>query len=407
MVWLLLLALAAPVADARPQRGASLSTEEADLPPPSADLTDVVEAAELGNRGDREGAVVILDAVLTRRPEHAEARMLRGHQHYLLGNTELAIADLSEALTGDRYEEHHGQTTFDEVTNATYVLDLGETRSTGAAMLVSLLARGGKAADAADVLAYAFDRHGPTAPLIAADAELQHTVGDSGSWARLIEAVDASRGEGFVLGVVARLAGNDPDGVPPEVYTWLEGAGDWKAPYNRAVGDLRAKRHSACVATIAKGLTANPGNQRLLELGYRCASRSDRAQASKWLEALGGPRRAPAGDVLAHAELLQRAGEGDQAEALVTGLPRRLDDASAERAARFRIDLLLAQGDLGRAARLCDGTAPDADARVAHALIERGDISAARPILERACPLLHGDAAHASCTQLLRWARAQ
>ena len=401
----LLLALATTPADARPRTSEPTISTEADAPPPSADLTEVVEAAELGNRGDRKGAIKLLDGVLARRPDHAEARLLRGLQHYLLGHSEEAIVDLSEALPGGRYEESLAETNFDEVTNATYVLDLGGTRATGAAMLVALHVRAKDLDEATEVLDYALDRHGETASLLAADAYLRHARGDDSAWARLTEAVRASRGEGFVQAIVAELSARDADAVPSDIYAWLESSGDWKTPYNRAVAELKAGRHAQCVATIAGGLGANPGHQKLLELGYRCAARSDRGRADTWLEGLGGPRRAPAGDVLAHADLCRTAGDDKRAEALIDGLPRRLDEGSARRASTFLIDLLLTRGDVGRALRVADGTAPDADARVAHALIQQGEVETALRLLERACPMLEGEPSHQSCMQLLQWAR--
>lgn len=371
------------------------------------EIDGLVEAVDLANQGDRKAAVDRLDRLVRKHPKLVDARVLRGLNRHLLGDEDGAREDLEWAFSTARWEhvyvsEEKGQ----EVSKTVTTLNMEEQRVVGVATLALMDARAGRPDAARKVLARGVKVFGEQPRLKAAEARILASEGKTAAaWGVLQEALDVPDDTGLTATVASELAALDPGGAPPGLLDALAAAGQWTAVYNRARGLVAERRYTTCSDVVREGLRQFE-QPKLLALGYTCAARSDPAQATVWLGALGGARKASPADVVAHARVLTQRDQHATAVELLQDLPRKLPDEIVSARHRLLLEALVHLGRLDEALQVSDGSAPAHDTRLAHALIQVERIDDARKVLERACPAMGDDPTRLTCDQLLDWVRA-
>ncbi len=370
-------------------------------------MVHVMEALEQGNSGDRKGAIRSLDKIISDMPKHIDARVGRGINRYLLGDAAGAREDLSYAFNDEAWQEIEVDTeNLAEVTRTVYTVDLVENRKVGAAMLVMLDAREDKVDDGRAVLKRARDVFGSNAQLYAAEARLMLASGDSArAWEAMGKAVSEPDGTLFVQSVASEMVAKDPDNALPVVTKWLQRVGQWTVHYNQAIGHFEGRRWSQCADTVQAGLEGFPSNQKMLQLGYTCAARTDVAQAGIWLEQLGGAKEADPWSVIAHAEKLQATNRSNDALALLTKMPKKLPGELPAQRERVSMEIYLAGKRLDEALRIAKGDNPLAEANLGYALIQAERWDDAQKLLVDVCPKLVGESGESSCQQMLKYAQ--
>ena len=402
--WVIALAMAGPSLAKKP------TVNEPGL---SVEIQRVVEATHLGNLGERDKANAVFTEVLAENPKNMDARVGRGVNHYLLGNLGSAQADLGHAFSADAWKEI--ATTSDrvnEVTQHVTTVDLVERRVVGAAMLVVLLTRDDDLDRASETLDRAREIFGDVIQLDAAEARLLLARGEANvAWKRLSTAVKKDDPTLFVQSVASEMVAEDPEGASKGVTAFLTRMGQWTVHYNQAVGHFRARKYKPCTDAVEEGLRKFPGNEKMLQVGYTCAARSDFALADLWLRELGGPSGADPFMVVAHAEGLVKADRPSDAVKLLEGLPQPSPEADPKYVRSRQILHVRTLTELGRlddALKLADGsTAPEVETPLAYQLMQVHRYRDAQTLLERSCPNLKDRPTdHRHCLQQLEWARS-
>lgn len=369
-------------------------------------MVEVMDALEQGNAGDRKGAIRSLDKVLANLPSHIDARVGRGINRYMLGDTVGARDDLSFAFNTEAWQEIEVDVeNLAETIRTIFTVDLVENRRVGAAMLVMLDARDGKVDEGRAVLKRARDVFGDNPQLFAAEARLMIAADDSArAWEAMGKAVAQPDGTLFVQSVASEMVAEDPDNATPEITKWLQRVGQWTVHYNQAIGHFKGRRWKECTGAVVLGLEGFPGNQKMLQLGYTCAARTDLAQAQAWLDQVGGPKDADPWSVIAHAEKLQATNHSNEALALLAKLPKKLPGELPAQRERVNLEIYLAGERLDEALRVAKGDNPLAEANLGYALIQAERWTDAEKLLTSVCPKLLGEAGESSCKQMLTYA---
>ncbi|NCG17675.1 MAG: hypothetical protein GWP91_01485 [Rhodobacterales bacterium] len=370
-------------------------------------MVEVMDALEQGNAGDRKGAIRSLDKVLADIPGHVDARVGRGINRYLLGDSAGAREDLSFAFNTQAWQEIEVDVeNLAETTRTIFTVDLVENRRVGAAMLVMLDAREGQVDDGRAVLKRARDVFGDNPQLFAAEARLMLAADDSArAWEAMAKAVAQPDGTLFVQSVASEMVAEDPDNAIPEVTKWLQRVGQWTVHYNQAIGHFEGRRWRDCTTAVQAGLEGFPSNQKMLQLGYTCAARTDLAQAQVWLDQVGGPKAADPWSVLAHAEKLHATNHSNEALALLVKLPKKLPGELPAQRERVSLEIYLAGHRLDEALRVSKGDNPLAEANLGYAFIQAERWTDAEKLLTDVCPKLLGEAGESSCKQMLKYAQ--
>jgi tetratricopeptide (TPR) repeat protein len=379
----------------------------------SIEVQRVIEATNLGNLGEREKANKVFTEVLAAHPRNIDARVGRGVNHYLLGNLGSAQTDLGYAFSADAWKEISTTSGgINEVAQHVTTVDLVERRIVGASMLIVLLTRDDSFARASETLEQARETFGDAIQFDAAEARLLLAQGEANvAWKKLSAAVKKDDPTLFVQSVASEMVSEDPGGASKGVTAFLTRMGQWTVHYNQAVGQFRARKYKPCTSAVEEGLRKFPGNEKMLQVGYTCAARSDFALADLWLRELGGPSGADPFMVVAHAEGLVRADRPGDAVKLLEGLPPAAAGADPTYLRSRQILHVRTLTELGRlddALELADGsTAPEVETPLAYQLMQVHRYRDAQALLERACPNLKDrptDQRH--CLQQLEWARS-
>ena len=395
IVSVVFLALGLHLAQARPG--------ERDMPKA---MQTVAAAVDQGNSGDRAGAVKTLTRLLDRNPNNVDARVMRGINHYLLGQYPQAEEDLAYAFDAQRWEIHEVADTVsvNQVTKMVTYMDLVEQRTVGAAMLIVLAARGERLADSQSLYERAVGTFGLQSELTAAKARMLLAEQRHGeAWSTIRGALSKSDPTGFVHSVASEMVAAAPEEAPSDLVNILQEAGQWTARYNEAIGHLRARRYPQCVDSVVSVMADFGATEQVLDVGYPCAARVDLARAEAWLDLRGGPRQADGWSVLEHARTLKEKRRTDESLELLHKLPVRGDDRLAEQREGAAIGVLVEQDRLDEALRWARGDALLAEANLAYALIQAKRLEDASQLLERVCPGLAGTSGGPSCEKMLEF----
>ncbi len=369
------------------------------------DLLLHAQAVDLFNDGAYAEAAATLDQVLKRSGHRVDARLLRARARHATGDTTGALADLEMAFDADTWVDVHRSGAMSGILRKSDEVALDAEVVAGAGLLVQIhldakeLDRAAKRLDAFEA------ELGPRPPLQAARAEWLRLSGDTeAGWTLLSEALATSPTSPHLLHLASAWAVAMPDAVPADVAARLGTSGSWQDAWNLAVSQRKAGDVGACHATAASALTgaaagAPPDVQRKLAgLAHRCAvAGKDLAGADAMVKPAGGPDMLDPILAYNHAHLRLSGGDAGGALALIGG---RADqpDGSLPDAARATVALALrAHLDLNHhdsAFTLASGpwATPEDQLVVASRLSVAGDDARARQLLDKACPVLSGDA---------------
>jgi len=367
-------------------------------------MQTVAEAVEQGNSGDRVGAVKSLSRVLQREPNNVDARVMRGINHFLLGQYPYAEEDLAYAFDAQRWEVHEVAQTdsVNQVTKTVTYMDLVEQRTVGAAMLIVLCARSERLEEGQALYERAVGTFGVQTELTAAKARMLLAGSDRDeAWSTIRGALAKADPTGFVQSVASEMIATAPEEAPSDLVAQLQEAGQWTARYNEAIGHLRARRYAQCVDSVVSVIADFGATEQVLDVGYPCAARVDLPRAEAWLELRGGPRQADPWSVLEHARTLKTKRRTDESLTLLHKLPTRGDERLAEQREGAAIATLVEQERLDEALRWAQGDALLAEANLAYALIQAERLADAAQLLERVCPGLAGTSGGPSCEKML------
>ncbi len=322
-----------------------------------------------------DDAIPALDARLEANPQDSEARLHRADCRYQVGRLAWALEDV-QAL---------------------------DVRGPDAQVLEAiLLARAGRHQEASRVVR----RMEKDTPARArATAVLLASRGDEG-WGVLDDAIDRWPQDPHTLRAAGELAALDPDHVPARVAELLARPARFGEAYNRGVQRLNAGDGPGCLGHVAEAeALAGPTEEPVLaRLGHQCATLAGELDLSAtWLERAGGVGFADPNAVLAHAELMRRAGLLDASLALFTlAVPTTIEEERLRDTGR--VTILTAQGDLdGALAASSDLASGVSRANLAVALRRSDRLGEALPLLEAACADMTGDGAVTCWQTVARW----
>ena len=369
-------------------------------------VSQVMSAATLYDSGKPAEAVKILDDVLKKNPERIDARIIRGQARAALGDKKGARQDLETAFQGDTWVEVHDTGMMSGILRKSDEDKLAVMIAEGAAMLVRLLADEGELARSRAVLTEARKLPIQGAAVDAAEAWLLAAEGrTTDSWKVLSKALLAGDNDPILRETAGQLTHRSLSTAPPVVLASIRAQGPASARYNLASALFNNGRSADCLAEVI----ATPPAERISldattlkrfdQLGYRCAvAAEDLTSAEGRLKALGlKPGEKIDGELFStafnHALLLSKRGDVDGTVA-VLALISAPDKRSQQKLVSLAVSTLGEGGRLDEA--LVAAADPVADpqdlAWLAGAMANAERVSDATLLLNRACPMLSGDA---------------
>jgi len=358
----------------------------------AAGATDIAGMAEVNRRletGDMDGARILLDAMVAAAPTSPDARLLRANILLVQGERGAARADLEAVMAGGAWVDVSASGGLSGVVRYSGELRLFERQVDAAATLARLRAEDGDLVGAEAALDDARGRGAPTATLAAAEAAVAFAREQPAEgWSALSAGLTAWPDAAALVEVAGQQLLAGVEALPKPVIAALMGAEDWTVQYNLAARRFNGGRAEAALSAL-EGLSHEEGDGagQILELRYRAAlSTDDRAAADALLAASDALT-----PTLHHVWLRYDGGQHEEALALLESLGEA--DAASDRAALLQVVVL---SELGRLDEALAVVTADTDAdgqaliRVAQGLLTEGRSDDARPLLERACPLLDG-----------------
>ena len=365
----------------------------------AAGATELAGMAEVNRRleaGELDSARVLLNAMIQAAPESPDARLLRANILLVQGDRAGARTDLEAVMSSGAWVDVSASGGLSGVVRYSGELRLFERQVDAGATLARLRAEDGDLAGAEAALADARGRGAPTATLAAAEAAVAFAREDRADGWSALAAGFTSWPDAAALAEVAGeqlLAG--VEALPEAVVSALMGSADWTVRYNLAARRFNGGRTEAALSAL-DGLSheEGAGAEQIRELRYRAAlSTDDLDAADALLDGAPAPAVQPTlQPTLHHVWLRYDAGQSAAALTLLDALGEA--DAESERAALLRVVLL---SEMGRLDEALATVSADSDAGgqaliwVAQGLLAAERNAEAKPVLERACPLLDGE----------------
>ena len=372
----------------------------------------LAQAVDRMNAGDAETALGLLDSLLERHPHRTDARLLRGQVRASRGDTAGARADLTAALDAGTWVDVYRSGAVSGILRKSDEQRLRSAVAQGAGLLAGILVDEGDL-EGADRLLQRVGGRLPAHPsLTGGAARLAMARGDGAGAASLLDQGLATwPDDPALLDAASTIVLAEPRAATPRVAAGLGRSRAWAHPHNLAVSQLKRGDPEACLQTIAGararlagGLAADPA-MRLAHVGLRCAAEAEDLDAARALLPRAGETSGiPAVTRFNLALLEQQAGRPDAAWRLIRDLvaqPPTDNPLLARAVTGLGLRVHVERGRMADAIAIAGR--PEVDPADVHWLASRlaadGDLTAARGLLDAACPQLQGDAA-ARCSSL-------
>jgi len=368
------------------------------------DLLLHAQAVDLFNDGEYAQAVRTLDKVLDHSPHRADARLLRARARYASGDATGALDDLETAFDAETWVDVHRSGAMSGILRKSDEDALNAEVIAGAGLLVGIHVDVGSLESARARLESFEAELGQPPALMAAGARLLRAEGQpEAAWTRVEDGLRAHSGDPILVRLASQWAVAHPDEVSSTLAAQLVTSGSWQDAWNLAIskrtgGDLAGCHDTAAQALTSSALAAPPDSQRKLAgLAHRCAVAGEAlTNADALVDDVGGPDAIDPLIAFNHARLRQASGDalgaisllGKRTAAPPTGQP---DVARAIVALGIRAHLDADQ--LTKAADLAAGkwAVPADQLVVASRLAVTDNDTAAKMLLDQACPKLQGD----------------